>query len=634
MSNRNQMTQVNRYGGLACLAAMLCCAATCWTLAATTVRADEPAAEAKPAESKPADAKVPDGAKAADAKAPDVAAQVDRLIKLLGDDDYFIRERAQADLAKIGFEAFDTLEAAQDNDDIEIASRAKFLIGQLQIEWTIESDPPEVKKLLQGYGLKDDPARLALLEELAKLPDDRGLAVLCRLVRFDRKLVLSKLAAMAIIEKKLTDDAQWNARERLIVENLGRSPRAGAEWLRAYLLSHKDAAAGAERWGALAAAEEQSLSQQPQETQLDLVRGLWRQQIALWKKLDRRDETVAAMMRVVNLEEGTSEALAELLDWLFREQAWKVIDTVVERFNDRIQREPALLYTVARAQLEQHKEELANQTAEKALKVESRSPEDRFFRAEDLRKHGLIKWAQQELRQVIETGRPQEKTFAQRMLSEQLHDLGDDLAAAELRDEVVKAMGPAAAPRAVDDDPDESGPAPQQARAHFFRSCHHLAKGDRDAQLKELKAALGADPTDADVLIALYRYPNLDAEFKTKVVDHIRKTADMFRGQMQKDPEDPQFYNQFAWLVANTEGDKKAALDASLKSLELSEGDTRGVEAGFLDTLGRCYYALGDYENAVKRQSRAVEIDPHSGLMNKQLALFKEALAKANEKSK
>jgi tetratricopeptide (TPR) repeat protein len=633
MRKQTAIERASDGGGRMPVLAMLCCALLCCSLTATRVRGDEPPTNAQAAESKPADAK-PADAKAADGKAPDLALQIDRLIGLLGDDDYFVRERAQADLAKIGFEAFDTLEAAQDNDDLEIASRAKFLVGQLQIEWTIESDPPEVKKLLQNYGLKDDAARLALLQELGKLPDDRGLGVLCRVVRFDRKLVISKLAAMAIIEKKLTEDSEWNARERAIVENLGRSPRVGAEWLRAYLLSHKDATAGAERWGALAAAEEQSLGQQPQETQLDLIRGLWRQQIALWKKLDRRDETAAAMMRVVNLEEGTTEALTELLDWLLREQAWTVIDTVAERFDDRIQREPGLLYIVARARHEQGKQDLADQTAEKARKVETRRPEDRFYMAEDLRRHGMIKWSQLELREVIDLGRPEYKIMAQRVLSEQLHDQGDDLGAAELREEVVKALGPAPAPRAVDDEPDESGPAKQQARAHFFRSCHLLAKEDRAGQLKELKAALAADPTDADVLIALYRYPDLPADLKTKVSEHIRKAAEIFRGQIQNSPEDPGPYNQFAWLIANTEGDKKAALEASLKSLELSEGDTRGVEAGYLDTLGRCYFAVGDLENAVKRQSRAVELDPHSGLMNKQLALFKEALAKANDKPK
>lgn len=629
------MTRASGNGGATWLAMMLALALACLSHAGAKVRADEPAPDAKPPDAKAPDAKPPEGeTKDAGAKATDLAARIDRLIQQLGDDDYFIRERAQADLAKIGFEAFDTLEAAQDNDDLEIASRAKFLVGALQIEWTIDSDPPEVKSLLQKYGLKDDAERQTILEALSKLPDDRGLAVLCRLVRFDRKLVLSKRAAMAIIDKKLTDDSQWNARERVIVENLGRSPRAGADWLRAYLLSHKDAAAGAERWGALAAAEEQTLGQQPQETQLDLVRALWRQQIALWKKLDRRDETVAAMMRVVNLEEGTNEALAELLNWLVSEEAWPVIDTVVVRFNDRIEREPGLLYCVARAQHEQHKDQLAEQTAEKALKHASRRPEDRYPMAEDLRQRGMIKWSHQELRQLIESCAPEKKTLVQRILSEQLHDQGDDLAAAELREEVVKAMGPAAAPRAVDDESDENGPAPQQARAHYFRSCHLLSKGDRVGQLNELKAALAADPTDADVLISLYRYPDLTADLKSKVTDHIRKTAEVFRGQISNNPEDPRPYNQFAWLIANTEGDKQAALDASLKSLELSEGDGRGVEAGYLDTLGRCYYALGDYENAVKRQSRAVELDPHSGLMNKQLALFKEALAKAKETSK
>ena len=57
--------------------------------------------------------------------------------------------------------------------------------------------------------------------------------------------------------------------------------------------------------------------------------------------------------------------------------------------------------------------------------------------------------------------------------------------------------------------------------------------------------------------------------------------------------------------------------------------------AGYLDTLGRCYYAVGDYANAVKFQSQAIELDPHSGQMNRQLVVFREALAKAEaQKSK
>ena len=152
---------------------------------------------------------------------------VARLIAQLGDDDYFVRERAQQQLARTGFEAFDALEAAQEDEDIEIASRAKYLVSQMQIEWTVATDSPEVKQLLQGYGQKDEAAHAAIVDKLNDLPDDKGLAVLCRLVRFDKSLVVSKLAALAIIKTQRIRE-QRRAREKVITDNLGHSPRPGA----------------------------------------------------------------------------------------------------------------------------------------------------------------------------------------------------------------------------------------------------------------------------------------------------------------------------------------------------------------------------------------------------------------------
>ena len=85
-------------------------------------------------------------------------------------------------------------------------------------------------------------------------------------------------------------------REQAIVDNLGHSPRPGAEWLRAHVASHKDPIAGVELWGKLSEAEQLSLAAQPQQTQVQIVCALWRQQVAVLRKLDRRDEAVAAMM--------------------------------------------------------------------------------------------------------------------------------------------------------------------------------------------------------------------------------------------------------------------------------------------------------------------------------------------------
>ena len=63
-------------------------------------------------------------------------------------------------------------------------------------------------------------------------------------------------------------------------------------------------------------------------------------------------------------------------------------------------------------------------------------------------------------------------------------------------------------------------------------------------------------------------------------------------------------------------------------------GRASNLDLGHVDTLGRCYYAAGDFENAVKVQSRAVELDPHSQQMKRQLALFQEALEKKKKSEK
>ena len=55
------------------------------------------------------------------------AEQINRLIRQLGDDDYFVRQQAQDELAKLGVDAFDALSAATEDEDPEIAALAEVL---------------------------------------------------------------------------------------------------------------------------------------------------------------------------------------------------------------------------------------------------------------------------------------------------------------------------------------------------------------------------------------------------------------------------------------------------------------------------------------------------------------------------
>ena len=114
--------------------------------------------------------------------------------------------------------------------------------------------------------------------------------------------------------------------------------------------------------------------------------------------------------------------------------------------------------------------------------------------------------------------------------------------------------------------------------------------------------------------------PDATAEYKQQTRDRIAKMAESYSNQIDESPEDPSKYNQWAWLVSNTEGDFAQAVKHSLHSLELSPN-----EPSYLDTLGRCYFSAGDVENAIKSQQKAVELAPQYQIMRRQLAEFEKA---------
>ena len=89
--------------------------------------------------------------------------------------------------------------------------------------------------------------------------------------------------------------------------------------------------------------------------------------------------------------------------------------------------------------------------------------------------------------------------------------------------------------------------------------------------------------------------------------------------------------NQYAWLVSNTFGDFEKAIRSSHKSIELKQ-EMKQEAGAYYDTLGRCYYAKGDFDNAIKYQKQALKLDPHSGQMNRQLALFEKAKSEKEKK--
>lgn len=562
--------------------------------------------------------------------------QIAALIEQLGADDYFARQRAQQELAAIGFEAFDALSEAENHEDIEISLRARYLVRLMQVAWVVESDPPEVKALLENYESKSEPERIALIKRLAALEDDDGLSVLCRMVRFEKSLILSKEAAAAVIASPLDDDENAaRRRQETIGRIVGRASRPAAVWLQNYSTGIADPAAAIEPWEKLLAREERLALDAPQQTRPELVGALRRQAAVLLRRSGRTDDAEAMLRKIVAREPETasSDDLLALVGWLAGQGAYAAVDQAIARFNDRFDEEPLLLYALARIRQAQGEPKLAQAAVDKALALgdgQHNGSSGHYAVAMQLIERYWTEFVVAELRRVIDLSKPGEREaiWAHFRLGEILHDQGEDLAAAKLMESgaiaieqsMIEALGVLV--------------NPMRARMHYFYACHLTAPGDHKKRVEHLLQAIEADKTDADVLIALYRDTDLDSAQRDKTRESITAAADEFRGKIQQDPDNPSPYNQLAWLLANTDGDRNEALRCSQKSLELvrADPDSGGSEASLLDTLGHCYFALGDYDNAVKYQSRAVKLDRHSGLMNQALREFRAAREKSTSK--
>jgi len=170
---------------------------------------------------------------------------------------------------------------------------------------------------------------------------------------------------------------------------------------------------------------------------------------------------------------------------------------------------------------------------------------------------------------------------------------------------------------------------------------------EKAAALADEGARVARDPRDAaqaaDVLIAMFRWPQADEAWKTMTRQRIDSAAQGFRAIItdrkaaidQADNETGRednlvdyaiACNQYAWLVSNTVGDYEDALRLSQDAVRLSGQlvELKSFHAGFLDTLGRCYYACDDLPNAILHQSQAVALAPDSGQIRRQLEFFRQ----------
>jgi tetratricopeptide (TPR) repeat protein len=433
-----------------------------------------------------------------------------------------------------------------------------------------------------------------------------------------------------------TDDSAKEELAAAIHRIVGATKRPAGAWLRLFARTLADPVGTLAEWDQASQTEHSTLSKNPERTSAEIVRDLYRYQVELLKQLKRDDEAIAVIRRTFTLLDGTPDQVLEIVDWLIENQAWPVVVEVAARFNATFQEHPQLLYCLAETHDRLGQADEAEKVAQKALAIRPESA-DTHLRTGAWLEHqrGRVRWAEGEYRQVVKTataGAVQD-FVARFALSELLHDQFQELAAAEALAPLCELMKKDEAAKETCERANRRPPE-VVARMNYFYSCHYRELGDRAKERQHLETAVEAEETDADVLIAMFRLGGVDESWKAKVKERIDKTAARFLAEVEEErravemagveQNNPSFTyelarlcNQYAWLVGNTIGDYDQAVKLSHKSLEL-----RPNYAGFLDTLGRCYYGKGDFASAVKYQSQAVKLNSSSGQIRKQLEFF------------
>ena len=230
---------------------------------------------------------------------PSIQALIDRL----GAREYAQREKARVELQQMGVAAFEALHAAQYHADVEIRKQAEYLLRAIRIVWTQEDDPEEVKQLLRRYQQDEYDDRLERLRQLGQIQGGKALPALCRLVRFETSEVLSKRAALAVMNYAVGPqqvDPEFIAEEIRAV--IGGSRRTAVNWLRAYASTLQNPEGSLDDWRRLTAQEVEAVRRYPDKDRMAVVQDLLRWQIEWLQRLGRQEEMLAVLQQLLPLQ--------------------------------------------------------------------------------------------------------------------------------------------------------------------------------------------------------------------------------------------------------------------------------------------------------------------------------------------
>jgi tetratricopeptide (TPR) repeat protein len=534
------------------------------------------------------------------------------LIQSLGDPDSAVRRDAIERLSDLP-DARPQVIAAMRTGDPEQRARAADVLRRLP--WFLPSDPPFIQSVLQSYGAApDDNMRSTIVERLAS--DEAGAVILIRLLIEEP----SELIRWRIVDL-LVDDRELNTHRHLRDAKFQKKLReldvtqddpailvvVGKAWLerdrnRALGLFRRaidtDQTHPASDHGVLSVAYDELIAQHLRQRQFDQAAELLRRQIprdpsddqSSWNELNARPSlaSLAALHRYFGPLRGFSE---DLRTWSHPAET------------------PATAPDRRIADLMMQLGAPAPLPAGRGFEL---SAQDHLAAGDFLYHHKFLPAADLELRQALVGAKdnPQRFTefYAALLLGKVAAESGRDADAAEFYEKTLRAKLEGNF-RISDDE--------LQTQIHYRRARIAQARNDLPAANREVQDLLQQNPGSNDETIAVIRWlKETNRPEQAKVM--FDKIFEQSKSQLDAEDFKAGLQNDLAWLCARCNERLDLALELSHAAVEASP-----ETAAFLDTAAEANYRKGNVDEAIRLETRALELSPDNDFMREQLQRFK-----------
>lgn len=571
------------------------------------------------------------------------------LVEQLGDPDYSRRQAAMRELEQLGGAAIDPLlEAAERSNDLEIALRARWLVHAIPL--SRPHDPPVVAELLNEYKSSSLNQRVTIMHRLLRLDDAAGIEPLSRLLRLEQSDAAARVAAALLVREWSPGDPFFRRMMPLIRDGIGTSQRPAAMLVLA-VVDIEEGEPGA--LDALTAARQKMLSSYVEAREMpvpalddddasELSSGLEASTSRIFERLSL-EALVTGGQKPVALERATAllaesrqakgDEAAIFLMWCVEHDLAEVVETISVGPSGTVDDDMTLTFAAAVAWVAAGQPERGQQLAAAASRLSEGEAMDRLQAAIMLAKWGATEWATREYEAVIRDPDAQSIEFVLTavMFSEFLHDQG-------LEDEAAAALAAIFQPRPREKvDPDtilrqlDREPATTRSRMLYFEATAAAARGEQGLQRQKLEESIRTSPKDVDALIALHSLAEATPLQQQAVQRQIDAALAQIESEIAAKPDEPNGYNEYAWLAANT-SDSTTDPDRVAKATRYSQ---RSLEmafdnASYLDTLAHCHAAEGRFDRAIRAQSLAARYEPHNRTIQRNLERFRLRAAEAS----